>query len=531
MAAPPAESRIGGAFAMRVPRILALAASAFLLLEGSARAAISTAVEYYDAALDHYFITSLPTEIAALDGGQFPGWVRTGLGFNVYDAGSSVAGSTPVCRFYGSPAAGLNSHFYSASPVECQQVVQRFPAAWLLESYDVFEVFLPDLNTGQCPAGSIPVYRAWNQRVDSNHRYTTDLSVLQAMIAKGYVAEGYGPGPAPSAMCSPTASGNGGAPVCAPTATDMSPYVGATITLFSNCTGGATGYLWTGCTSTGQRCDATSMVSGSVTYTVAASNASGTGAPASIDIHWRSLPPVPACGVVVTANTSPPVIGSTALLAAACSNAPTSYNWTNCTPAGSLCEAQSGMAGVQMYSVSGSNGGGSGPAVARSVDWQASAPVPPGLCGQFPSYFFSDLGWVDIQLQSRDYSDGAGFAWNGVWVVKLSVPPDATGSHPGRITLAEFDGPPTFRELTISRTACDFRPTDPTGDNGPILRDQGTAPTEYFVVGASSGGNLGLAPGVDYYVNIRNWNALTNSISCDPAQIRCEAFFYILRPQ
>jgi Repeat of unknown function (DUF5648) len=513
--------------ALRTPTLIAIA---FVLSSGSARAAIVTAVEYYDAALDHYFVTAIPTEIAALDGGQFPGWVRTGLGFNVYGAGSGISGSTPVCRFYGSPAAGLDSHFYSASPLECQQVVQRFPTAWLLESYDVFDVFLPDLSTGQCPAGSMPVYRAWNQRVDSNHRYTTDLAVLQAMIAKGYVAEGYGPGPAPTAMCSPT-TGGGSAPVCAPTATDTSPYVGTVITLFSNCTGTPSSFVWTGCTSTGQRCDVTSSVSGVVTYTVAGTNASGTGVPAPIDVHWRSLPPAPVCGMAMTSNTSPPVVGSTALLAASCSNSPTSYNWTNCTSGAALCPAQSGSPGVQNYSVSGSNAGGTGLAATRSVNWQSSAPVAPGLCGQYPSYLFSDLGWLAMQINSRDYTDGAGFAWNGVWVVRISAPANASSTQTGRITIAEFGGPPTSREVTISRTPCDFRPDDPTGNNGPFLRDEGTAPTEYFVLGASSGGIVGLAPGVDYYVNIRNWNAQSNSISCDSSIQRCEAFFFTQLPQ
>ncbi len=37
------------------------------------------------------------------------------------------------------------------------------------------------------------VYRLWNNRADSNHRYTTDPTLKAAMIAKGYIAEGYGP--------------------------------------------------------------------------------------------------------------------------------------------------------------------------------------------------------------------------------------------------------------------------------------------------------------------------------------------------
>ena len=37
------------------------------------------------------------------------------------------------------------------------------------------------------------MYRLWNQRADSNHRYTADPATKALMLAKGYVAEGYGP--------------------------------------------------------------------------------------------------------------------------------------------------------------------------------------------------------------------------------------------------------------------------------------------------------------------------------------------------
>src|SRR5438067_1714922 len=91
---------------MRAFHNLVLAAFALAGASGVAGAAIISAIEYYDRALDHYFVTALPLKIAALDGGQFPGWARTGLSFNVYASGSAVAGSSTVCRFYGSPAAG-----------------------------------------------------------------------------------------------------------------------------------------------------------------------------------------------------------------------------------------------------------------------------------------------------------------------------------------------------------------------------------------------------------------------------------------
>ena len=67
------------------------------------------------------------------------------------------------------------------------------------EAPNVFYVGLPDIATGACPAGTTPVFRLWNQRADSNHRYTTDANVRAQMLAKGYVSEGYGP--LGTAMC------------------------------------------------------------------------------------------------------------------------------------------------------------------------------------------------------------------------------------------------------------------------------------------------------------------------------------------
>src|SRR5262249_13750244 len=45
---------------------------------------LQTAVEFYAAALDHYFISTDPAEIAALDSGTIKGWSRTGYSFNAY---------------------------------------------------------------------------------------------------------------------------------------------------------------------------------------------------------------------------------------------------------------------------------------------------------------------------------------------------------------------------------------------------------------------------------------------------------------
>ena len=146
-------------------------------------------IEYYNAALDHYFVSALPADIAALDSGALRGWARTGLTFNAYL--EAAVGANPVCRFYIPPQNG-DSHFYSASPDECADVRARFPS-FVFEAPDVMYVALPDLATGDCPSATQKVYRLWNNRVDSNHRYTADAAVKAAMIARGYVAEGYGP--------------------------------------------------------------------------------------------------------------------------------------------------------------------------------------------------------------------------------------------------------------------------------------------------------------------------------------------------
>jgi len=149
----------------------------------------TTVVEFYNAAQDHYFITSATQEIAALDGGVLSGWQRTGLSFNAYDAGSGSA--SPVCRFYIPPALG-DSHFYSASPSECEQTQVRFPG-FTLESANVFRIGLPDAASGACASNVIPVYRLWNGRADTNHRYTMSLDTRTDMIGRGWIAEGYGP--------------------------------------------------------------------------------------------------------------------------------------------------------------------------------------------------------------------------------------------------------------------------------------------------------------------------------------------------
>jgi len=177
---------------------VALAASVteLTLSETYRTVSVVPVVEYYNAALDHYFISARSEDIQVLDGGQLPGWNRTGETFGAWPVYAD--GASPVCRYYIPPASG-DSHFFSASAAECREVAEKFPA-FVLEDSEVMFMPLPAAATGTCPPDTTPVYRVWNGRADTNHRYTTSRATRDAMIATGWIAEGYGPDGV--AMCS-----------------------------------------------------------------------------------------------------------------------------------------------------------------------------------------------------------------------------------------------------------------------------------------------------------------------------------------
>ena len=154
---------------------------------------IAPVVEYYHPGLDHYFMTQNAAEIAALDAGAYPGWQRTGQSLLAYRPGQTDFQLPAVQRFYRQPSAGLDTHFFTIDYAD--QFALGYGAlssAWTLETENAFEIGRPDQD-GNCPAGHVPVYRLWNQRVDSNHRYTTNPAIKAQMIERGYVAEGHGP--------------------------------------------------------------------------------------------------------------------------------------------------------------------------------------------------------------------------------------------------------------------------------------------------------------------------------------------------
>jgi hypothetical protein len=151
-------------------------------------------VEFYNATLDHYFLTQSPAEISLLDAGI--AWSRTGQSFLAYVPGQADGRGQGIKRYYGLPAAGLDSHLFTWSRLE-----PKNSDHWLFEGANVFQIDIPDRLTGTCAGQTTPVFRLWNGRADSAHRYTTSPAIKQAMIAAGYVPEGCGPDSV--VMCAP----------------------------------------------------------------------------------------------------------------------------------------------------------------------------------------------------------------------------------------------------------------------------------------------------------------------------------------
>jgi hypothetical protein len=164
-------------------------------------------VEYLDTADfpnspgGHFFYSSDAAEQAAVDSGAAGLFARTGRVF-------LTGGTNPVCRFYGSVSPGPNSHFFTVDVNECNalraaQITPRPTTVqqWNYEglSYATTPATVGANGVRSCPAGTVPLYRAYNNAFspsgvknpwDSNHRFTPEISDIAAMVAAGWRDEG-----------------------------------------------------------------------------------------------------------------------------------------------------------------------------------------------------------------------------------------------------------------------------------------------------------------------------------------------------
>ncbi len=158
--------------------------------------AANAVVEFYIASLDQYFMTADSTQLALIEASPEAGLSRTGFWFK-------TGGSTPVCRFYGSPSPGPNTHFYTAQQSDCdllRDIEARTPATQPRLNFEGYDFATTPPTNGACPANLQPIYRAYNnghlRGIDGNHRFSADRSAIAAVVARGWVDEGV-------VMCAP----------------------------------------------------------------------------------------------------------------------------------------------------------------------------------------------------------------------------------------------------------------------------------------------------------------------------------------
>ena len=149
-----------------------------------------TVVEYYNAALDAYFVTGRGNEQAAVD--AVAGFKRTGGSINAVSAASATGAQVPICRYYISTTTPFtSSHFYGPRDTDCVVIANANPTGFSYEGLD-FAVTLP--TAGACPATApFAVYRSFRVAAGgktSNHRFSTSLARYNEMTAKGWNPEG-----------------------------------------------------------------------------------------------------------------------------------------------------------------------------------------------------------------------------------------------------------------------------------------------------------------------------------------------------
>lgn len=293
--------------------------------------------------------------------------------------------------------------------------------------------------------------------------------------------------------------------------------VGGTVTLTASCSGTPTSWAWTGCESTTNTCTASATASGTVWYSVVATNSKGASEPAGVSVTWRMNTP-PTC--TLSASEPMPTLGSTVVLTATCTGA-VDYAWTGCASTASTCvPASPAAAGPVTYGVTATNSSGTSAPASVTVSWQPSldlcAPYADRIDYQMPWNAVNDNGTGINPLHTNDHG---GMRPQTVVVVRFTVPASApmTWTVPqSRVDVSEYQGAPTARHVTLATRPCDFRAVDATGMSGPLAQANGTTAAVNWTANLATplAGYVNLRAGVTYYLNVRNWDSGTNMASC-----------------
>ncbi len=327
---------------------------------------------------------------------------------------------------------------------------------------------------------------------------------------------------------------------CSIATNPSSPTPGQSVQFTANCSPTATSVTWSllsaggGCPDPGGSTTNPMSLSSAgsalgCVYQVQASSG-GLSGQAQTTVSWSSTPQAPPSGCSLNAsNTNLPIGGGAVVLTASCAGggAPTSFAWTGgslSTPTSTNVQSTS-ITSTTTFSVTPSNASGNGNTASVTVN---VAGTSLGNCGSYSNVLpVVNVTWGQAANWQSTASGNFGNGNNTVWVFKLVVPPGTPPtptSQNGRFTVSEFNGPTTFRQMTISTTACDFRKKDYQGATGPLAVSNGTTASFSYGVGTPQliGGVAGLTAGQTYYINVHNWQLdPTPQSSCQ--QTTCNA--------
>ena len=251
-----------------------------------------------------------------------------------------------------------------------------------------------------------------------------------------------------------------------------------------------------------QACAVTETTTGSVTYSVAISNAQGVFTPSPTkSVNWSNTPIGPSgCAITATPSSLPAGGGSVSLSMDCSTGSGLSYSWTGGFAANATTQQVSGsVTATTTFTATASNAGG-------SVTKSASVTVATGGGGG-P---ISCAGYLNTNVYTASWP----FTANGtvtMGMLDAGVVKFTTGSVTGNgnISLSTMgNNAATTHDFTLSTQPCDFG----TG----IKRYPGAgAITFRMTVSSTPGAYPNLLPNTTYYINVRNNDTSGCSVTND----------------
>jgi hypothetical protein len=141
--------------------------------------------------------------------------------------------------------------------------------------------------------------------------------------------------------------------------------------------------------------------------------------------------------------------------------------------------------------------------------------TPPDFCASYTDVVRTAVPWGSSPtIYTKDFGP---LKADGVAVVAIIIPSNISPSAWGRLQWAEYVDPRGDRQVTLSRSPCDFRGPDPSGINGPLVMTGGVSGDVYWNLAAARFGypEGHVLAGQTYYVNLRQTNGCGSSGSCN----------------